>query len=262
MSLSPVPCSSCPSWSRSILLALVGLALCAPAYGQPATEPPAEQDGLSGEASLNFLVGVPRGAFQDNIDGLGYGGELFVGLRLGNTPAVVGVDLGFLIYGRHTDTVPFSNTVGPRVTVDVTTTNNIFEPHLVLRLQSPGGRVRPYVEGLFGLKYLFTETRVENENRSDDEEEIASTTNFSDVALSGGVGGGVDIQVYRPAEKDVRGVSVHLGLQYLAGQRAEYLAEGALEDTNRNGRLDDSELPVRRSVTTLLQPRVGVSLQF
>jgi hypothetical protein len=175
---------------------------------------------------------------------------------------VLGLDLGFLVYGRSVDTVPFSSTVGPRVQVEVVTTNNIVQPHLVLRLQPADGRVRPYIDGLFGFKYLFTETRVRDDDQFDDTD-IASTTNFRDVAVSGGVGAGLDIRVYRGRPKDdVRTVSVHLGTQYLAGGQAEYLAEGALEDTNGNGQLDDEELSIRRSTTTLLQPQLGVTVQF
>ncbi|MFP4229105.1 MAG: hypothetical protein ACLFTE_09790 [Salinivenus sp.] len=248
--------------SRFSLLFLLGTLLAVPAPAQQA-ESPDREASIRGEARASFVVGVPRQSFRDNIDGLGYGGTLFGGARLGDTPIVLGLDLGFLVYGRTVDTVPFSGTVGPRVTVDVVTTNSILEPHLVLRLQPADGRVRPYVDGLVGFKYLFTETKVRDEDVGNDDRDIASTTNFSDVALSGGVAGGVDVRLYRPAaDAEIGTVSLHLGAQYLVGQRAEYLAEGSLEDTNGNGRLDDSELPIRRSTTTLLQPQIGVTVQF
>jgi hypothetical protein len=57
-------------------------------------------------------------------------------------------------------------------------------------------------------------------------------------------------------------VDLHLGVQYLLGQEAEYLAEGALSDQNGNGELDRSELDVRRSRTTFLQPTVGVTVRL
>jgi hypothetical protein len=244
-----------------VLIAFAALGVV-PATAQH-TDRPNDGRAVRGEARANVVVGVPRQSFRDNIDGLGYGGSLFAGARLGQTPIVLGLDLGILVYGRTEESVPFSGTVGPRVMVDVVTTNNILEPHLVVRLQPAEGRVRPYVDGLFGFKYLFTETKVRDDDVGGDDRDIASTTNFSDVALSGGVGGGLDLRVYRaPPEAEVKTVSVHLGAQYLVGQRAEYLAEGNLEDTNGNGRLDDSELPIRRSTTTLLQPQIGVTVQF
>lgn len=247
--------------TRFLALLFLGLFAVLPATAQ-STDAPPQRPAVQGVARANFVVGVPLQSFRDNIDGVGYGGSLFGGARFGNTPLVLGLDLGFLVYGRTVDTVPFSSTVGPRVLVDVVTTNSIFQPHLVLRLQPADGLVRPYIDGLFGFKYLFTETRVRDDD-FDDDRDIASTTNFDDFALSGGVGAGFDLRVYRAKESaEIASVSVHLGAQYLLGQRAEYLAEGALEDTNGNGRLDDEELPIRRSPTTLLQPQVGVTVQF
>jgi hypothetical protein len=60
----------------------------------------------------------------------------------------------------------------------------------------------------------------------------------------------------------VRRIDLHLGVQYLLGQEAEYLTEGALNDQNGNGRLDRSELDIRRSRTTFLQPTFGVTLRI
>ena len=250
------------SAARLLLPVLLSLLVCSPAAAQEPSSSTHDRS-LRGVGRLSFVVGVPTGAFRDNIDRLGFGGSVFGGVRLPQIPLVLGADLGFLVYGRSVDTVPFSGTVGPRVQVEVVTTNNIVQPHLVLRLQPADGRVRPYLDGLFGFKYLFTETRVRDEDRFDDDADIASTTNFRDATISGGVGAGLDIRVYRGRPKaDVRSASLHLGLQYLAGGRAEYLAEGSLEDTNNNGQLDDSELNIRRSRTPLLQPQIGVTVQF
>jgi hypothetical protein len=242
-------------------LACIGLVLLLPqwASAQQTASPPR----YSGEGSLSFTVGVPTGAFQDNIEDPGFGGSLFAGVRFGTSPVVLGLDLNVLVYGRSRDTVPFSSTVGPRVAVDVVTTNSIVQPHLALRLQPNDGLLRPYLDGLVGFKYLFTETDVRDDDRDRRGEPIASTTNFDDFAFSGGAGAGLALRVYQgAADGDLRDVSLHLGVQYLVGQEAEYLAEGDLTDDNENGRLDASELDVRRSTTTLLQPQFGVALRF
>lgn len=57
-------------------------------------------------------------------------------------------------------------------------------------------------------------------------------------------------------------MSIHLGVQYLFGQEAEYLDRGPLRDDDGDGRLDDDELNIRRSRTDLITPRIGVSVQF
>ncbi|WP_022834608.1 outer membrane beta-barrel protein [Salisaeta longa] len=244
---------------RTFLLLLCSLVCFSSAVAQPAPT-------VSGEGSISFMTGLPAGPFADNIDGLGYGGNIYAGVNIANVPVSVGLDLGFVIYGRNTERVPFSRTVGPAVTVDVVTTNSIVQPHLVLRFQPERGLVRPYLDGYFGFKYLFTQTRVEDDNTND--EPIASTTNFDDIALSTGAGAGVHIRLYdastRPlqAQGSVRGLYLKLGVQYLWGQEAEYLDEGALNDTNQNGQLDASELDIRRSTTSLITPMIGIALQF
>ena len=238
---------------RALAMFLAIILLGAPPVQAQAPSGPAVQP----QGSVSFLLGVPQGEFRDNVDNLGFGIDVFGGLGLGQSPVVLGLDIGFLIYGRERRSEPFSNTI-PDVTVDVETTNNIFQSHLVLRLQPPSGAVRPYLDGLFGFKYLFTQTQIESE-RFKDNEPIASSTNFDDFALSYGVGGGVQIEVYRPQgeEVEVASVALKLGAQYLLGNEAEYLQEGSIR------RVDGTiEFDVDRSRTTFLEPYLGVALQF
>lgn len=186
----------------SAFLLAFGLLLCAaavPAAAQPVSARSATPD-ISGVGSVNFTLGIPTGDFADNTDALGYGGSLCIGAQFGASPFVLGLDVAYMAYGRDTDRVPFSQTVGPRVPVDVVTTNSVIQPHLVLRLQPAEGIVRPYAEALGGFKYLFTETRIEDVDFGDDRD-IASSTNFDNFALSGGGGVGLDLRVFRPARR-------------------------------------------------------------
>jgi hypothetical protein len=207
------------------------------------------------------MVGVPVGEFADNVDQVGYGADLYAGAMLGTSPFQIGLDVSFLVYGRSRRAVPFSSTVGPAVEVDVVTTNSIVQPHVVLRVQPPTGVFRPYVDGLVGFKYLFTETRVEDDRSN---ESIASTNNFNDFAWSGGLGGGVDIRIASSQSEtgQTQRYFINLGVQYLLGQEAEYLAEGELVDSNSDGVLSDDELPIRRSRTNLIQPTIGFTVAF
>jgi hypothetical protein len=178
-------------------------------------------------------------------------------------------------------TVPFSSTVDPWMPAEVTTSTNVLQAHLSLRLQPRTGWFRPYVEGLIGFKYLFTRTSIGEEvfevDVGDEESlddglgseiasstDIASSANYDDLALSGGAGAGVDIRVFQQdgAATTVQAVSLNLGVWYLLGTEAEYRAEGSLTDENDNGRLEGSELDVRRSRTTFLQPQFGVTLRL
>ncbi len=254
----------------SLLVLGAGALLTAtPAAGQGGLAPSPVADSVpavSGQVNLRGTVGIPRGGLRNNISGVGGGLHGYIGGWIGRRPLLVGLDLGILNYGRTTDQVPFSRTVGPRVPVEVSTNNNVVETHLSLRLQPRTGRFRPYVEGLAGFKYLFTRTTVGGDDFGNDElgDDIAESTNYDDFALSGGAGAGIDVRVYQQREpgKTLRAVDVHLGVQYLLGQEAEYLAEGDLTDENGNDQLDRSELDVRRSRTTFLQPQFGVTFRL
>ena len=209
------------------------------------------QAQLYPQGDINVVVGLPQGEFEDTIDNAGFGLSLFGGLGLGRTPIVIGVDLGFLVYGYERRREPFSTTI-PDVTVRVETSNAIAMGHAVLRLQPPSGAVQPYLDGLFGFKYFFTETSIHDDDYFD--EEIASTTNFDDAALSYGVGGGLDIMLHRG-----RGavVMINAGARYLFGRQAEYLQEGSIE--RRNGRVF---FATDRSETDILLMQLGITFKF
>jgi hypothetical protein len=202
------------------------------------------------EAALNVIVGVPQGDFGDRAEA-GIGGDLYGGLRLGKSPVTIGAKLGIMIYGHETRREPFSTTV-PDVTVDVTTSNDILLGHFVLRLRPPGdGAFVPYVDGLFGFKYLFTQTEI-NSRRFDD---VASSTNFDDFALSYGGAAGLMIRVHRSGS---RTAFLQLGADYMVGTEADYLLPGSIErDDDGNVNFD-----VQRSKTTILTPRIGVLFEY
>jgi hypothetical protein len=255
-----------------LLLAGAALLAASPAAGQDKFAPESRPDAsdapnISGQVSGGVIGGVPVGGLRNNV-GTGAGLRLSLAGWMDQRPVLFGLDLGFFGYGHVEEEVPFSSTVGPRVPVEVSTSNNVLETHLTARLQSRTGRFRPYAEALAGFKYLFTRTKIGeigfDDREGDFGDEVASSTNFNDFALRGGVGAGIDIQVYRQDNpvKEVRKVDLHLGVQYLLGQEAEYLTEGALGDQNGNGQLDRSELDVRRSRTTFLQPTFGVTVRL
>jgi len=113
-------------------------------------------------AGLSFTTGFPQGEFSDNVDNVGLGGSGFIGYSFQDSPVMLGMDIGYMIYGSETRSEPFSWTI-PDVSVDVSTRNNILLWHVFLRVQADRGKVRPYAEGLIGLKYLFTRTSIHSE---------------------------------------------------------------------------------------------------
>ena len=204
------------------------------------------------QGDITLVVGVPQGEFEQHVDDVGFGLNFFAGLGLGRTPIVVGLDGGFLVYGFERRPEPFSTTI-PDVTVAVETTNAIAMGHVLLRLQPPTGSFQPYVDGLFGFKYFFTETSISDEDYGGDFA-IASSTNFDDAALSYGVGGGLNIEIHRGQRKSL---FINVGARYLFGSEAEYLKEGSIE--RRNGRVF---FTTERSETDILITQLGMTMKF
>jgi len=219
--------------------------------------PPGHSQHL--QASANFLLGQPQNEFQDNVEDLGFGVGGNFEYHFGTSPIMIGAEIQFMIYGSETRREPFSETI-PDVTVEVETSNNILLFHTLMRLQSPQGRVRPYIDGLLGLNYFFTETSVRDEDVFG--EPIASSTNQQDAALSYGAGGGVMFLVHQSEKPQGSGfklseILIDFRVRYLFGGEATYLKEGSI--TVENGQVAIDAL---RSRTDLLTYQLGVAFAF
>jgi hypothetical protein len=209
------------------------------------------------QGGLHFLLAVPQEAFRTNIDRNGYGLSGQIGFAPYAAPFMVGLEIGYMNYGSEERQEPFSTTI-PDVTVDVNTNNNIVLGHALLRLQPNTGFFRPYAEGIVGLNYLFTTTEIRN--RGNVGEEVASSTNFDDVAFSYGGGGGMMFRVHQAGQDDgsgIREVLVDLRVRYVIGGEAEYLREGSIR--RENGRVS---YDIQRSETTILTFQIGVAVRF
>ena len=111
------------------------------------------------QAGINFSLAFPQGEFGEEVDNIGYGlsGEfLFLSPKL-KSPFGIGLSLGYYVYGRETSREPWSNTI-PWVTLDVEKTNNLLNFHVLFEVGLPNGRIRTYIQGLFGGEYLDTQT--------------------------------------------------------------------------------------------------------
>jgi hypothetical protein len=164
-----------------------------------------------------------------------------VGLRLQGT---------FLNYGNETKRVCLSATVGCRIQVDLTTSNNIIAVGVGPELALPLGASRLYGNALVGFGYFSTDSHVRG---GLDQEPFASSRNYGDGGLSWNAGGGVEIPIARAG---IVPISLDLGLSYHGNGRREYLTRGDIRDLP-DGSL---EFDVRRSQADFLVWRVGVSV--
>jgi hypothetical protein len=156
---------------------------------------------------------------------------------------------GFLNYGNETQRVCLSETVGCRIEVDLTTSNNIFLVGAGPELAVQVGSSRLYGNTTVGFGYFSTDSRVAGTGQ---EQAFASTRNFGDGGLSWNAGGGVEIPVARARQVPL---ALDLGLSYQGNGRREYLTRGGITD-----RPDGSlEFDVKRSDADFLLWRIGIS---
>ena len=200
-----------------------------------------------------FAVGVPVGAFGDNV-GASFGGAIDFGVGLGETPVSIGAAFDYLRYGTETRHVALFPAL-PDVVSDVSTTNNIFRAHALMRVQPRTGRLRPYAEGLMGFAYAYTSTSADLGDSAG-----ASTTHLGDFAPSVGGGGGVTILLISgPVSGRDAGlrVSLSLGLRYLMGGDVSYLTKGAI-DRDEHG----ATFEATRSPLNMVSTQIGMAFEF
>lgn len=223
--------------------------------------PAAAQDGESaGETGWRprvivgggFNYAQPVGEFRDHVPNGGGGGSGFVVLGL-DRQGIIGIraDGGFLIYGHERKRVPLSSTIGGRVNVDLTTSNNIALFGIGPQITAPSGPVRPYANGSVGLAYFFTQSSVSGTQNNS---AFASSENYRDptFALSGGAG------VYVPISSRRTPVMLDIGARFQGNGRARYLKEGSIRD---NADATISFDPIE-SKTNFVTYHIGVSVRI
>ncbi len=227
-------------------LVLVALFICRPGYSDERFR-----------ASADFTMGFPRGEFKQNVDRAGIGGAGYFAYAFKKSPFSAGASFAVLVYGSETRPELLNVTI-PEVPVNVTTRNSILMCHIVFRVQPPEGNFRPYVEGLTGFHYLWTETGIYDQRGFN--ERIASSVNLSDWTWSVGAGCGVSLKVCeigKNGDKDQFAIFVDLGARFIKGGKAEYMREGSVR--RDGGRLS---YDIETSNTDLVTARLGLSFAF
>lgn len=206
-----------------------------------------------GQAAAHLMLALPQGEFRQNVDNIGFGGSGELVWTPGPIPIFgIGIDASYMVYGNETRRAPFSETI-PDVTVDVTRTNNLASAHILFKIQSPIGSIRPYADLLFGGSYLFTQTSI---NSTYGDKEVVSDLNFSDWAWSYGFGAGILIKVSEAAGQKIY---IDLKGRYLFGTNAEYLKEGSVQIDQNTGKVT---YWVSESKTDRITIDLGVMFQF
>jgi len=219
---------------------------------------------ITGAAFAQFDIGLngtiisPESEFKENVDRLGIGLTGKFAYKLGDSPFYAGLSIGGANYGSDSRREIL---VWP-VEVEVKTNNNILFTHLLLQARADMQPIQPYVEGLIGFNYLWTESKIEDIDDYEEDDEIASQTHFDDFAWNYGGGFGLLIKLKsfdmdEESEKD-GGLFLDLKVRYLFGGEAEYLREGDIEKGNN----DEVILHTSKSNTDFMSFHVGVVLQI
>jgi hypothetical protein len=191
----------------------------------------------------------PQGQFSNYVD-QGWGGGIHYLLRVDRDGWLgLRADASVVNYGHERQRVLLSPTVGGRITLDLTTDNNIAFVGAGPQIGLPTGTIRPYANGFAGVSYIFTTSSVGGTSSGED---FASSTNFDDASFAYGGGAGL----YIPVSVRSNPVSLDLGVTYRHNGVAEYLRHGDITD-NPDGSIT---LHPVRSETNLLTFHLGVSV--
>ena len=228
---------------------------------------------ISSAFSVNFgidiaLIGqLPKGEFKYEGVPTGFGLDIN-GLWYPSKQFGLGLNVGISQYGNSERQIPFSYYTD-LVTITEKTTNDLAYVHLLARIIPFHGKVRPYFEGLLGMKNLFTSTKVISENCPEEDEdtcEIASSTNYSDNAFSYGGGGGLEITLTSfggDEDSGIKGVlSFFINARYMIGAEAEYLKEGAITFSDPQDGPVQTTFDPSTSKTDVLQISLGLNFNF
>jgi len=210
------------------------------------------------DVGLNGTLISPESGFKENVDRLGIGLTGKFAVRLGDTPFYAGLSIGGANYGSESRREIL---VWP-VEVEVNTNNNILFTHLLFQARADMQPIQPYVEGLVGFNYLWTESKIKDLDAYD-EEDIASQTHFDDFTWSYGGGFGILVKLKSfdmdEDASDKQGtLFLDFKVRYLRGGQAEYLKEGDLE----KGAHNEVIIHTSKSDTDLISYHLGVVLQI
>lgn len=210
------------------------------------------------DVGLNGLVISPQSGFKENVDRLGFGLAGKFAYNLGESPFYAGIMIGGANYGSDSRREIL---VWP-VEVEVNTNNNILFTQLLLQARSNFQPIQPYVEGMVGFNYLWTESKIKDIDDYDNEDDIASQTHFDDFTWSYGAGVGFLIKLTSfdmdEGSNKIGGLYLDFKVRYLFGGEAEYLKEGDIEKGENNKVI----LNTSASDTDLMSFHIGVVFQI
>lgn len=199
----------------------------------------------------NVQLGVPLQVFKNMGQEGSYGGGGLFLVQLGPRPVFAGVEVSMQRF--DSERINFEETVNGFVEeFEQTTKNNALLAHLVIRAQPwDNSLFRPYLDGLFGVKNLYTRTTVENLETED----TNSNTDLNDWTLSYGFALGVQLGVFRN-----EAVTIDLRCSYLTGTSSTFYVRRP--DATGPFFIPLDAFQQRNAPPSMLIPQIGVTVDL
>ena len=222
-----------------------------------------------GGVDISIIGHFPQNEFKEAGVTTGIGLD-FNGMYYFVDGMAFGLNLGGSVYYISKRSIPL-NYYTDLISITEETSNNIGYGHLFFKIVPFQARIKPYFEGLIGMKNLNTKTKVYSDACTDDPEtdhnecEIAKSTNASDNALSYGFGAGLELlltELSKDDEESTGNLYFIFGLRYLYGNDAYYLKKGSIEFSNPEEGPVETTFNWSNSRTDLLQINIGLHFEF
>lgn len=199
----------------------------------------------------NIQGGIPMQVFKQKGQNESYGGGGLFLVQLGPRPLFAGLEVSMQRF--DSEGVNFEEVINGFVEeFEQTTKNNVFLAHLVTRFQPwDNSLFRPYVDGLFGMKNLFTRTTLENLATENTE----SNTDLKDWTFSYGLAVGLQLGVFSN-----KAVTIDLRCSYMTGNNATFM-------TRRPDARGPFFVPIdafeeQNAPPAMLLPQIGVTVDL
>jgi len=222
------------------------------------------------QGTLTFNMGFPQEEFQENVDRVALGIQLGGNYRLGHSPFLIGAEIGVMTYGRDKRVEYVSNfpDINSNLGIDVVHDYNMVQGGVYLRFQPQHrGIVKPYLDILAGLNYIYTSTSIPTDYYYDDYygwgshssyHDEYSKTNYDDTSFYYGIGAGFQVPLYRtyPGRRSP-GLLLDVRARYTRGGEATYLTKGSII-------VDNTKVTyiISKSHTDLIVLQAGVTFSF
>jgi hypothetical protein len=175
-------------------------------------------------ASFYFTTAVPVGDFSQFETDAGFGGnlEFFFFSPKPKKPFGMGISFSYFAQGLFFYDDPYTN----ELELSNNRANNFASMHLVFQVAPSRGRIRPYIETLFGGSYIFSYSEI----LTTDYEPV--DLYIDDWAWSYGLGGGLKFMISDGFENGRGTAFIDLKVRYLFGSEVEYLDRNSIRYAN------------------------------